>query len=609
MSLVDQYCPDAHSGAVSAAAFDPDSGARVTADSWGIVAITKPHEKSPAHIFQTWDAVWGSVAVSPGGSLAGVGDESGSVSVYKTWDGSCVFEDVREGDEGRARAMRALAFNPQGTLLACLALDGIIRVYDIARWERIANWAGYSGQNIDFSPDGKFLLVADNLNQPKLIDMMSHEQVDLEMVPGGVTVVRFTPSGQHIVAMGPGGITLLKMPEGRIVTSFTAKGASGMLSMVLSPRGDKVAAITQRSIHTFSLPDLQPVNSEKHGAPEPTQAAIWDFKGIAVGASDGSLYRPGEARSLEPVVACTGFGEHRAAAHGDRLAVWTKDRMRRPFQGRKRFVELKIDRDGRLLAALPDDGNGMQVFDAKSGRHLFDAGPETAETSKMEVGGPIVACMLRRGGLRWYDLKDNQVFELDWATHFSLSGGGTWLGVITPKGQVRIIDPATGKDAIPAPEPMADIPVALVSFVNRRPDLLVMDEEGVLSVYDLAVSVNENRPAVGHDVLDLNVAVDRLWGITGGRYAAVRFQEEDQTATIIYVDLERGEVVSEVPGLLPYVWVDPETGHILQPARGSAIQEFDMWGTERRVLRALPGGHWVSFGVQGIFDASSGVDV
>ncbi|MCO4744637.1 MAG: hypothetical protein KC912_07610 [Proteobacteria bacterium] len=609
MSIVDQYCPDAHSAAVTAAAFDPDSGARVTADAWGIVAITKPHDLSPSHIFQSWAAVYGSVAVSPGGSLAGVGDESGSVSVYKTWDGTCVFEDVREGADGAARAMRALSFNPQGTLLACLAIDGIIRVYDIARWERMANWSGYSGQSINFAPDGKYLLVIDNLNQPKLIDMMSHEQVDLEMVPGGVTVARFTPSGDHIVAMGPGGITLIGMPEGRIVTSFTARGSSGMLSMVLSPRGDEVAAITERSIHTFSLPDLQPVGSTKHGAPEATQAALWDRKGVAVGGADGSLYRPGERASLEAVTACTGFGDHRAAIHGEKVAIWTKDRQRRPFSAKKRFVETKIDRDGRLLIGLPDDGSGMQVFDAKSGRHLFDAGPETADTTKMEVGGPIVACMLQRGGMRWYDLKDNQVFELDWATHFALSGGGTWIGVITPKGNVRIIDPATGKDAIPAPEPVADIPVSLVSFVNRRPDLLVMDEEGVLSIYDLAVSVKEDRPAVGEDVLDLNVAVDRLWGITGGRYAAVRFQEEDDTATIIFVDLERGEVVSETPGLLPYVWVDPETGHILQPARGSAIQEFDMWGKERRVLRALPGGHWVSFGPQGIFDASTGVEL
>jgi hypothetical protein len=149
------------------------------------------------------------------------------------------------------------------------------------------------------------------------------------------------------------------------------------------------------------------------------------------------------------------------------------------------------------------------------------------------------------------------------------------------------------------------VPVKLLSFVNRRPDMLVLDEDGVMSVYDLAVSVKESRPAQGNDVLDLNVAVDRLWGITGGKFAAVRFQEaEAGTATVIFVDLEAGEVISEVPNLLPYVWVDPENGFILQPARGGAIQEFDMNGVERRVLRVLPEGEWIAFGPEGVLDAS-----
>ena len=248
MSLVDQYCPDAHTAALTAAYFDADSAACITADAWGVVAITKPHDRTPSHIFQTWDAVYGAVTLSPGGSLAGVGDETGSVAVYKTWDGTCVFEEVRNDDEGRARAMRALAFNPQGTLLASLAADGIIRVYDIARWERTANWSGYSGRSLCFDPAGNQLLVIDNLNQPKLIDMLSQEQIDIEMVPGGVVVARFTPGGSHIVAMGPGGITLIGMPDRRIVTSFTARGASEMLSMVISPAGTEVAAITQRSV-------------------------------------------------------------------------------------------------------------------------------------------------------------------------------------------------------------------------------------------------------------------------------------------------------------------------------------------------------------------------
>jgi len=129
----------------------------------------------------------------------------------------------------------------------------------------------------------------------------------------------------------------------------------------------------------------------------------------------------------------------------------------------------------------------------------------------------------------------------------------------------------------------------------------------VLGVYNLTDSVNNRTPAVGKDVLDLNVDVDRLWGITGARYAAVRFQEpEDETATIIYVDLTQTEVVSEIAGALPYAWVDPETGNVLQPARGSAIHELDMYGKDHKVSRALPEGEWITFGPDGVFEASEG---
>ena len=607
-SLVDQFCPEVHSAAITGAAFDPESGGSISADEWGTVSITKPGDTYPGVIFDMGAAVTGAVAVNRGGALVAVGDDNGTVAVYRTWDGDCVFEDLREGPAGEARAMRAMSFNPQGTVLATLSIDGIIRIFDIQRWERVANYQGFGGESIEFDDRGDRLLVIDKLGQPKLLDLMSSEQIDLEMVPGGVRVARFTTDCRHVLTIGQAGLTLIGLPDGRIVNSFSARGSSGMLTIVLSPQGDELGAVTGRSVHKFSLPDLQPVGSEKHGAEEPTNVAIWDWNGVAVGGADGRFHRAGAKSSLSAVVCCTSFGEHRVSVHGDRVAIWRKTRMKRPFNAKKHFIEVKIDRDGKLLLGLPASGSGVQVFEARTGRHLFDAGDDTAETAKMEVGGSIVAAMLTRGGMRWYDLRQNSVFELPWVANFSLSGSGTWLAVVTPKGQVRVLDPTTGKDAIPKPEPLADVPVSLVSFVNRRPDMLVMDTEGVLGRYDLTASVTEKTSAIGKDVIDLNVDVDRLWGITGGQYAAVRFQDaESETATVIFVDIDSGEVVSEVTDLLPYAWVDPESGSILQPTRGAAILELDMHGAEKRVLRALPEGEWVAFGHKGILDCSEGV--
>ena len=118
--------------------------------------------------------------------MVAVGDEDGAVAVYNTWDGTCVFEDIKEGEEGPAQAMRAMTFNNDNTILSCLAIDGKIRVYDIGRWERVTNWQGFGGESLEYNPEGDKMLAIDTLGQIKILDMVNHEQIDLEMVPGGV---------------------------------------------------------------------------------------------------------------------------------------------------------------------------------------------------------------------------------------------------------------------------------------------------------------------------------------------------------------------------------------------------------------------------------------
>ncbi|MEM6929336.1 MAG: hypothetical protein AAF602_20525, partial [Myxococcota bacterium] len=312
-TLVDRYCASPHAGPITAAAFDPTSGALVTADELGTVAITAPDDDWPSLLFGMGAPVDGAVAVSPGGELVAVGDDDGTVAVYKTFDGACVFEDVKEGPAGRARAMRALAFNPGGTILAALSVDGIVRIYDLERWDRLANYQGFGGRALQFHPEGDRLLVIDRDGQPKLLDLLEQAQIDLEPLPAPVHSARFILHGQGIAVLGDRGITLLETTEGSVRQSFAAAGSSGMLTLAVSPDDSEVAAITGRSVHKFELPALEPAGSVKHGAPSPTAAAFWDERGVVVGGEDGVLHRPGGKPTLGPVVSCTGFGDHRVA--------------------------------------------------------------------------------------------------------------------------------------------------------------------------------------------------------------------------------------------------------------------------------------------------------
>jgi hypothetical protein len=414
----------------------------------------------------------------------------------------------------------------------------------------------------------------------------------------------FSLDGTLVVAAGPSGLSLLRVVDGQLVASFATRGGTGILGMVQRPDGKQIAAVSQRSVHIFSMPDLQPADSFRHGAPETSGAATWSQEGIRVGGSDGLTHAGGGSGAAGPVTAVGGFGDHRLAAHGDRVVVWNQNRRVREIEVGSTIREVHVDRDGRYVLAQPTDG-GARLYEAKTGQLVFDAGGQSAGASDLAVGGTVMATLLRSGGLRWWDLGRNRAWELAWPAGMALSHGGTWLALITPRGLIKIIEPATGKEAIADPKSTAESPARLLAFVNRRPDLLVVDAENVLSHYDLAQSARDGQRAVGRDVLQFGASPNRIWGITGGKYAAIRVPDGDR-CSILFVDLAGQSLVSDVGALDARATVDAENGFILEPARSGAILEREMNGAERRVLRTLPDGQWVAYNSRGLLDNSEG---
>jgi WD40 repeat protein len=600
-ALVDQFCPNVHDAPITAACFDPASGTIATADAAGLVAIQRPGEATPQLTFRPGLGVRGALDLISGGTLVAVGDEGGTIGVYRTDSGEPVFVEAREGPRGQVRAFRGVAINAQASRLASISRDNLIRIWDLTHGERITAWQGFSGDTVEFDPRGERLLAMDSDGQPKMMDLMRVEALHMDRLQTPAEQATFTRDGTMVVAAGPSGISLLRVADGALVHSFATRGGSGIIRLVLSPDGTQAGAVTRRSVHIFSLPDLTPVESRPHGAPNPTGAALWASGGIRVAGDDGLMHSGGSG-SAGPVTVTGGFGDHRVAVHSSTLAYWHGSRRQVSIDAETVIREVHVDRDGRLLVAVPRQGP-IQVYNCQSGRKVFDGGPETSGTIHVGVGGAVVAVQQRSGGCRWWDLENNRGFELKWPRAMALSNGGTWLGVVTPRGFVRILDPMTGKDAIQPPRPLAEVAVVTMAFVNRRPDLLILDEDGVLGHYDLADSVRTRRPAEGRDVITINVPVDRIWGITGGQYCAMRLPEGPQ-CSILWVDIHACEVVHEVTGLDANAWVDAENGLILEPARSSAILEREMDGSERRVLRALPDSEWISFGWRGIIEAS-----
>ena len=602
-SLVDRFCPNVHDAAITAAAFDPWSSVMATADATGLVAIQRANETTPGLQFRPGVGVTGALALIRGGTLIAVGDDDGMIGVYRTDNGEAVFSEVREGARGRIRAMRGVAVSPEGARVATIAIDGLLRIWDIANGRREVAWQGFGGLSVDFDAHGQRVLCLDSSGQPRLVDLVSHQGLPMDRLQMPAESAQFSLDGTMVIAAGQSGLSLLRVVDGRMIASFAARGGSGIMSLVQRPDGLQVGAVSQRSVHVFSMPDLQPVESIKHGAPDPSGAAFWGQEGLRVGGSDGLLHGGGSG-SAGPVTAVGGFGEHRLAAHGGKVVVWQGNRRVREIEVGAPAHEVHVDRDGRYVLVHPERA-GIRLYDARSGQMVFDAGGQTAEAIDMAVGGAVMATLLRTGGLRWWDLGKNRAWELAWPIGMALSHGGTWLALVTPRGAIKILEPSTGKDAIPDPQPSAEVPARLLAFVNRRPDLLVLDNENVLAHFDLAQSARTGLPTPGRDVIQFGAAPDRMWGITGGKYAAVRIPDGERSS-ILFVDIATQSLAADVGGLHRHAVVDAENGLILEPSRSGAMLEREMSGTEKRVLRTLPDAEWVAFNQRGILDASQG---
>jgi hypothetical protein len=600
-SLIDQFCPNFHDAPVTAAAYDPWSGTTATADANGVVAVQRPGEASPQLFFQPGGPIHGALALIRGGTLVAVGDEDGSVGVFSTADGSEYFREGREGGRGRVRAMRGIAISPDGAMLASIAKDRFVRAWDLTRGERVNAWQGFAGDSVAFDERGERLLLLDGQGQPRLFDLLRVQTFAMDHLQTPADRAIFTLDGTLVLAAGPAGIALLRVADGAMVASFATQGGTGIMNLLISPDNQRCAVVTQRSVHMFSLPDLQPVDSMRHGAPEPSGAAAWSHVGVRVGGNDGLLHS-GKGSAAGGVSLATGFGEHRLAVHNERVAHWKSGARKVEVDVGAPIADAQIDRDGRIIGVLPKRGP-IVVFDVDNGKKVFEASPDTSGASQLCVGGTVIAARMAKGGCRWWDLANNKGFELAWPRAVALSGGGTWLGVVTPKGAVRILNPADGREIMKGPVPGGPSPVQLLSFVNRRPDLLVFDEEGILSHYDLTEAGRGGPGATARDILSIRAPVDRLWGITGGERCALRLPE-GETCTLLFVDLRSGQLSAELTGLHPEATVDPETGDVLQPARSAAVLESDMRAVEKIVLRALPGGEWISFGPRGIVAAS-----
>ena len=613
-SIVDLYCPYVHESPITSASYEAYNQTKAIADQAGNIAVYRGSTKRPMATF-LMDASVEALSITPQGHLLVAGDNQGSIVVFDLNTTAIFFEERREGARGQSRAFRAVAISPTGTMLAAIAVDGILRIWNLRTGER-QNYRGFVGSSLEFDARGERLLVIGEDKQPKLFHLQLNEIHPLDKAFTSIEHVRFTKDYQYIFAAGAGGFVLYQTSSLQVVNGKAAQKSSGILSIQVSPSDNNVAAFSKRSIYLMTTPDLEIYEQFPHKAPKPSNSSVWDHQGIWIGGGDGIMHSKSSSLAVPATHYISGKGNHRVSCHNNVVAIFKKDTRTHLFSAGKTIKEASLSRNGEFLV-LSFYQAPIQAYQLKTGKMLLQAPAETQNPKAIWCTPNCIAIELENGGGYWWSFKTNLGMQIQWARNITLTNGGNWLGTLTPEGRIQIIDCHTGKRALPDPQPTSQAEIQKISFLSKSSKLVALDADGYLICYDLSKSGVEG--AVGKDIMQINTPVKRLWGIQQGDFAVLELGD-DTKSQLLYLDLSEQQDPQIIEDLSPALQIDNITGQILQPAKCSSILQYSVFTKDNqgqllqpnvfdaKIYRNLPNQEWIIFRENSIIAISDGAN-
>jgi hypothetical protein len=143
---------------------------------------------------------------------------------------------VLPGHEAR---VYGLAFFPDGRTLASGAVDGAIRLWDVASGsERLLARGDWHVHAVSASPDGRYVAASQDW-RVGVWQAASGEGAWYDF--GGDDALAFSSDGHELIAVGQGRLTILDVREGRIAFQQPGPPTDERVSAAVSPGGSAVA--------------------------------------------------------------------------------------------------------------------------------------------------------------------------------------------------------------------------------------------------------------------------------------------------------------------------------------------------------------------------------
>ena len=407
-------------------------------------------------------------------------------------DGSLVMLDISGktprdlSQSAHVAGVASIAFSPDGSRLASVGGDGILRVWSVGEKGELTQLVRFDGQVKAGSPE--------------------------TFAP--LTGVAFSPDGRYVAAVGADPVVRIWDVE----TKSEVRGLRGhsdwVTSVAFSPDGRSVASVAvdkDKTLRLFELPSLDASATGGHATAINAVAVSPDGKTLATAGTDETikLWDLNTGQLIGTLVGSSDDPLALAFLGNDALVLG--GRLKHQVTGRLHFWRISPP----ALSATVPTGEVFAVMANRDGTKL------AAWASRQAVG---TGTSLKNNAYEIYDAKGNLLITPALADNqrkvlaVSFSADLAWAVAGDDQGTVRIWDLAK-KDRIGDDYPIHVNEIVDLGITPDKKSLVAVDSKGLIKIANIADQ--KNREVVGSVVADPAGVRSLLVSPTGTTFVTV----------------------------------------------------------------------------------------